>query len=129
MSLLRASSEALSSEVDIDDLEAGAQVENGALLVRYAESAVLGHSDLTALREEVEDELGRKALIEAAATVSAFEGLNRIADVTGIQLDDGLADESADFRTALGLDAYSGASSTKSQGRPGRAQDVMGIFR
>ena len=96
MSLLRASSEALSSEVDIDDLEAGAQVENGDLLVRYAESAVLGHSDLTALCEEVEDELGRKALIEAAATVSAFEGLNRIADVTGIQLDDGLADESAD---------------------------------
>lgn len=44
MSLLRASSEALSSEVDIDDLEAGAQVENGDLLVRYAESAVLGHS-------------------------------------------------------------------------------------
>jgi hypothetical protein len=127
--LLRASSEALSSDVNIDRLEVGAQVTNGDLLVRYAESAVRGDSDLPSVRKEVELAVGTHGLIEAAATVSAFEGLNRLADATGIQLDAGLADESADFRTALGLDGYSGAASTTSQGSPGRAGDVMGIFR
>ena len=80
------------------------------------------------VRQEVESELGQLGVIEAAATVSAFEGLNRIADATGIQLDAGLAAESADFRAILGLDAYSGASSTSSQGTPARADGVLAIF-
>lgn len=126
--MLRASSEAIRSEVDLARLEVGAEVENGELLVRYAESAVRGDSDLDKVREELASRVGQLGLIEAAATVSAFEGLNRIADATGIQLDAGLADESADFRSTLGLDAYSGASSTDSQGTPGRAGNVMGIF-
>ncbi len=126
--MLRASSEAIRSEVDLARLEVGAEVENGELLVRYAESAVRGDSDLDKVREELASRVGQLGLIEAAATVSAFEGLNRIADATGIQLDAGLADESADFRSTLGLDAYSGASSTDSQGTPGTAGNVMGIF-
>ena len=68
-------------------------------------------------------------LSKLAATVAAFEGLNRIADATGIQLDSGLADESADFRMLLGLDACAGAASTEAAGVPTRAADVMGIFR
>lgn len=127
--MLRASSEAVNTEVNIDRLEAGAQIDNGNLLVRYAESAVRGDSDLVRVREELRAAVGTAGLVEAAATVSAFEGLNRLADATGIQLDAGLADESADFRAALGLDAYSGATSTQSQGTPNRAPDVMGIFR
>ena len=99
--MLRASSEALSSDVNIDRLEVGAQVTNGDLLVRYAESAVRGDSDLPSVRKDVELAVGTDGLIEAAATVSAFEGLNRLADATGIQLDAGLADESADFRIAV----------------------------
>jgi hypothetical protein len=126
--LLRASSEAIRSEVDLARLEVGAEVENGELLVRYAESAARGDSDLDKVREELASRVGQLGVIEAAATVSAFEGLNRIADATGIQLDAGLADESADFRSTLGLDAYSGASSTDSQGTPGRAGNVMEIF-
>lgn len=127
--MLRASSEAVNTEVNIDRLEAGAQIDNGNLLVRYAESAVRGDSDLVRVREELRSAVGTEGLVEAAATVSAFEGLNRLADATGIQLDAGLADESADFRVALGLDAYSGATSTQFQGTPNRAPDVMGIFR
>tara|TARA_B100000579_G_C22565926_1_gene726658 strand:+ start:402 stop:785 length:384 start_codon:yes stop_codon:yes gene_type:complete len=126
--LLRASSEAISSEINIERLEAGAEVENGELLVRFAESAVRGDSDLSKVRQELESKMGVHGVIEAAATISAFEGLNRIADVTGIQLDAGLADESADFRASLGLDAYSGAASTELQGTAGRANDVLGIF-
>tara|TARA_Y100001970_G_scaffold179520_1_gene218491 strand:+ start:44658 stop:45041 length:384 start_codon:yes stop_codon:yes gene_type:complete len=127
--LLRASSEALNSEVDLEQLEAGADVANGELLVRYAESAVRQDSDLGRVRAALEEQVGPGGVIEAAATIAAFEGLNRIADATGIQLDSGLADESADFRAALGLDAYAGAVSTQSTGIPARAAGVMEIFR
>ena len=127
--MLRASSEALNSEVDLEQLEAGADVTHGELLVRYAESAVRQDSDLGKVRTGLEAQVGPGGVIEAAATVAAFEGLNRIADATGIQLDSGLADESADFRMVLGLDAYAGAASTEAAGVPTRAADVMGIFR
>ena len=116
-------------EVNIDQLEAGAKIPSGELLVRYGESAVRQDSDLKKIRGDLEAVVGSMGIIEAAATISAFEGLNRIADVTGIQLDIGLADESADFRMTLGLDAYAGASSTQTAGSPARADDVMGIFR
>ena len=97
--------------------------------MRYAESAVRLDSDLTESRNHLLRIAGAQALVEAAATVSAFEGLNRIADVTGIQLDSGLVDESADFRSELGIDSYAGATSTKSHGSAQRADNVMGIFR
>ena len=129
MSLLRASSEAIENEVKIEQLEDGANIEHGPALVRYAESAVRQDSDLPDSRSDLLGVAGLQALVEAAATVSAFEGLNRLADVTGIQLDSGLADESADFRSELGIDAYAGAASTKSNGFAQRAGDVIGIFR
>ena len=122
MSLLRASSEAIENEVKIEQLEDGANIEHGPALVRQ-------DSDLPESRSDLLGVAGLQALVEAAATVSAFEGLNRLADVTGIQLDSGLADESADFRSELGIDAYAGAASTKSNGSAQRADNVIGIFR
>jgi len=127
--LLRASSEAINGDVKIGQLEDGANIEHGSALVRYAESAVRRDSDLAVSRNRLLELAGSQALIEAAATVSAFEGLNRLADATGIQLDLGLADESADFRTELGINAYAGAASTKSEGSAARADNVLGIFR
>ena len=123
--MLRASSEALNSEVDLEQLEAGADVTHGELLVRYAESAVRQDSDLGKVRAGLEAQVGPGGVIEAAATVAAFEGLNRIADATGIQLDSGLADESADFRMLLGLDAYAGGAPAAGSTR---AADVRGYF-
>ena len=60
--------------------------------MRFAESAVRNDSDLDFARSNLESAIGTSGVVEAAATVSAFEGLNRIADATGIQLDSGLAD-------------------------------------
>ena len=97
--------------------------------MRYAESAVQRDSDLTESRTRLLRLIGPQALVEASATVSAFEGLNRIAEATGIQLDAGLADESADFRNDLGINSYAGAVNTKSNGSPDRADSVLGIFR
>jgi hypothetical protein len=51
-------------------------------------------------------------VLEAAATIAAFNGLVRVADGTGIQLDAGVLADSADFRSELGVDRFAGAAST-----------------
>jgi len=44
--------------------------------------------------------------------VAAFSGLVRVADATGIPLDDGLAAASGDIRSSLGLGTYTGAANS-----------------
>jgi hypothetical protein len=67
---------------------------------------------LRAARERVCDELGAEALVDAAAVIGNFERMVRIADGTGIPLDEPVAMVSADMREELGIDAYGGAEST-----------------
>lgn len=129
MSLLRASGEALDSGVDIHTIEDGAYVELGEELVSFATDIVERNSCLSETREVLQGLVGDAGLVEAAATVAAFQGLNRIADATGIQLDDGLNSESADFRFRLGLEKFSGAKSTNKTEATARSESVMGIFR
>ena len=51
--------------------------------------------------------LGEPAMIDAAAVVAVFQAVVKIADATGIPLEDAKAEISAGFRADLGLDAYS----------------------
>lgn len=57
--------------------------------------------------------MGPEAAGHAAATVSAFSGLVRVADATGIPIDDGLAAVSISARAELGIDGYSGAANSQ----------------
>lgn len=63
-------------------------------------------------RTTVVDALGAEALHEAAATFAIFNGLVRVADGTGIQVDAGVLADSADFRPSLGVDRFAGAANT-----------------
>lgn len=77
------------------------------------------------------DALGDEGLIEAAATVSVFNGLVRVADGTGIQLDDGLASVSVKDRSSLGLDRYAGASNTQTksdESAPSPVETIAALF-
>lgn len=56
--------------------------------------------------------VGPEATGHAAATITAFSGLVRVADGTGIPIDDGLASVSADVRRSLSLDKLGGASNS-----------------
>ena len=51
-------------------------------------------------------QMGDAALVDASAIVAAFSGFDRIADSTGIPLEDAKADTSADFRADLGINAF-----------------------
>ena len=68
--------------------------------------------ELAARRKELVDAVGPAAAAHAAATVSAFSGLVRVADAIGIPIDDGLAAVSTGHRAELGLGAYGGAANS-----------------
>ena len=91
---------------------AGGGIPHGQLLVEFAE-AVLADSDeqLLRVRSALRGSLGDAALVDAAAVVGFFTAIDRVADATGIPLDPERLPQTADFRAALGLDAFAQARS------------------
>lgn len=88
-------------------------VADAALLLAYADAFQSG--DAKALDREsgrLAAALGEEALVDAAGVVAIFSAVVRIADATGIPLEDFKAAASVDIRAELGIDAYraSGAS-------------------
>ena len=116
MQLLRASSRHKGEEYDLTAVlgstAEGDGVPHGALLVEFAE-AVLdgGDARLSKARAALLDTLGSNALVDAAAVVGFFNAIDRVADATGIPLDPERVPQTADFRAALGLDAFAQARS------------------
>jgi len=108
--LLRESSKAKGENYDLallTGVKGDGNVPYGALLVAFAE-AVLGDDDarLSAIRAEIRAKLGDAALIDAAAIAATFNAIDRIADSTGIPIEDAKAAATADFRAALGINAF-----------------------
>ena len=91
---------------------AGGGIPHGQLLVEFAE-AVLADSDeqLLRARSALRGSVGDAALVDAAAVVGFFNAIDRVADATGIPLDPERIPQTADFRAALGLDAFAQARS------------------
>ena len=50
--------------------------------------------------------VGDAGWVDAAGVAATFNAIDRVADATGIPLEPGKAKVSADFRCALGIDAY-----------------------
>ena len=93
------------------DAAAGGGVENGAMLNRFA-TAVLrpDAAELAAARREIADGLGGAALTDTAAVVSLFNAIVRVADATGIPVEDHTAEATAEFRSAIGVDDFAAAA-------------------
>jgi alkylhydroperoxidase family enzyme len=81
-------------------------VLDGRLLLDFAEAAVVEADNLTAKRDALTAKLGEAAMIDAAGIIAIFQAAVRIADATGIPLEDAKAEISAEFRKTLGLDAF-----------------------
>jgi hypothetical protein len=108
--LLRESSKAKGENYDLallTGVKGDGNVPHGALLVSFAE-AVLGNDDarLAAVRSEIRAKLGDAALVDAAAIAATFNAIDRVADATGIPIEDAKAAATADFRAALGINAF-----------------------
>lgn len=85
--------------------------------------------EVVTVRQALESSVGVVGLWEAAATVAVFTGLVRVADGTGIQLDEGVLGASADIRARNGIDGFAGAANSASTPpRPVEFSDVHDLF-
>lgn len=111
------SSEALGLEVDYEgvldrDHLGDVGVPHSAELLTFTNAVQIGTTDLTTATTALQAAVGAEGLLEAAATIAIFNGLVRVADGTGIQLDGGVFALSADDRDVLGIDQYAGAANS-----------------
>jgi hypothetical protein len=108
--LLRASSKAKGESFDLSLIvgkPGDGNIPHGALLVAFAE-AVLGveNERLADTQSRIRAAMGDAALVDAAAIVATFNAIDRVADATGIQIEDAKAQATADVRAALGINAF-----------------------
>ena len=122
--MLRESSEHNGEEIDFQALTGGVDgassgIPHGDLLVAFAEAVTLGSERAIAqARLALQTAMGDAALVDAAGIIGMFNGLDRVADATGTPLEDWKAADTADLRTAIGIDAY---AATKAEIEAGEA--------
>ena len=68
--------------------------------------------DLLQARAALAAAIGAEATTEAAAIIAIFNGLVRVADGTGIQLDDGVFTASITDRESLDINRFAGAANS-----------------
>lgn len=96
--------------MDVADIAAamsnGQRVPQGDLLIRFVDG-VLGDSmeELDALRRDVRRELGDAGFVDTCATIASFNAVVKVADGTGIPIEDWKAERTQDIRTALDIDS------------------------
>ena len=85
------------------------------MLGRFAE-AVIGDDmqALDAARRDVLESLGSKALVDASGVAATFNAIDRVADATGIPIDEARLEPTADLRDFLGINAFPSGKSPAS---------------
>lgn len=88
-----------------DDIESG--IPASAELSRFAEAICENDDDkIEVSRSAVVEALGEAAMIDAAATIAAFNAFPRVADATGIPLEEMKVEPTAGIRADLGFEAF-----------------------
>ncbi len=109
--LLRASGQASGEDYDLSAIHGdgsdGGGVAAGVELFAFAD-ALLSDDEATLVqaREALRAAVGDAGLVDAAGVAATFNAIDRIADATGIPLEEVKAEVSADFREALNIGGY-----------------------
>jgi hypothetical protein len=73
-------------------------------LLAFADAVVLHQTDkIDAARAAVITALGETALVDAAGVIAAYEHVDRVADASGIPIEDFKIEPTADIRARFGL--------------------------
>ena len=109
--LLRASGQKQGNQINlsavIGEADGDGGIANGEILVDFAEAILGVDADrLSECRRTVAKELGNEALVDAAAIAATFNAIDRVADGTGIPIDEERLEPTADFRKDLGIDQF-----------------------
>lgn len=111
--LLRESGRKAGKDLEIETVTAGtgdAGVPFGDALVAFADAVIGGDkAAVDGARAQLREALDERSFVDAVAVVAGFNGIVRVADATGIPLDEAWAGATDDFRTRLGIDAYHAA--------------------
>ena len=109
--MLRASAKATNTQVDLkaitDDAAGDGNIPHGALLTAFAEAA-LGNDEnrLIEARERVRGAVGDAGFVDAAAVIANYSALDRVADATGIPLEEAKEANTVEMRAELGIDDF-----------------------
>ena len=88
-------------------------VRHGARLIAFTEAVMRGQpDDIERERGALRPLVGDEAFVDVAAVIGSFNVVDRIADATGIPLDEALDAPSADVRRELGLARFASAANT-----------------
>lgn len=88
-------------------------IPNTGVLIEFAEAAVGADADrLDAARAAVIEAMGGAALSDAAGVAALFNAIDRVADSTGIPLEDEKAEMTEGMRDQLGIDAFGAVPDT-----------------
>ena len=81
-------------------------VANGRELLAFVDAVLTGSiAECAAARRAVIDAIGGAAFVDACATVASFNAVVKIADGSGIPLEEAKAERTEDLRADLGIDA------------------------
>jgi predicted metal-dependent phosphotriesterase family hydrolase len=115
--MLRASSVQTGEDFDVSALTSdegqSVGIANEEVLDHFTDAAL--HRDekrLAEAREALKMAMGADALVDAAAVIGCFQRLNRMADGTGIALDEQMLIMTAGLREELSIDGYATAANT-----------------
>jgi len=98
-------------ETDLDQADIG--VAGGRVLLAFVEAVVQGEPDaIIEARTTVTDQLGEPAMIDSAGVIANFQRMVRIADSTGIPLDEPVLMMTQGIRKDLGINDYSAAQNS-----------------
>ena len=89
-------------------------VAHGAELLAFT-AAVMSGQDAAAARARLRALLSPESYVDVAAVIAAFNVVDRIADATGIPVDDMMLAMSGDVRQELELSRFASAANTPGQ--------------
>ena len=114
--LLRASGEQTQTHYDLLSVTDGNRdpgVTHGAHLRALTEVTIQGDwLNLGPTRARAEAAMGVQQVVDALVVAAAFNGITRVADATGVPLDDNTAATTEELRTATGIDRFAYAEKT-----------------
>jgi hypothetical protein len=121
--MLRASSQVEGNLANLASLVEGAGTESdvasGEALLHFAEVALDDdQAAITQARHTVIEAMGEAAMIDAAGIIANFQRMVRIADGTGIPLDEPVVMVTQALRSNLGLNQYGSADNTPTLALP-----------
>jgi len=109
--MLRESGKVTGNEFDltaiVDSEAIAGGVEHGDLLSEFVDAVLVGTTDDAAkCRQRVRTAIGDAAYVDACATIASFNAVVKIADGSGIPLEDIKAENTKDIRASLGIEKF-----------------------